>query len=163
MNLVISHRKREMLNAACNAADARGRTGVVEFKIADYFSEEELKNLSHSDNQPQDALFWPGMVVVAKSTGRQLKNALPYEILGFTEKTVVVAPSAGEGKEALELKRAHFFKSMRLQYALTFASIQGTTVKCLVALHDTTHPHFGRRNLFVGSSRAVANDKLVVY
>jgi len=86
-----------------------------------------------------------------------------YQIMGFTDKTVVVAPSAGEGREALELKKAHFFKSMRLQYALTFASIQGTTVKCLVALHDTHHPHFGRRNLFVGSSRAVANDKLIVY
>ena len=98
-----------------------------------------------------------------KSTWRKIKNALPYEILDFTEKTVVVAPSAGEGREALELKKAHFFKSMRLQYALTFASIQGTTVKCLVALHDTNHPHFGRRNLFVGSSRAVANDKLIVY
>ncbi len=131
--------------------------------MSDYFSEDELKNLSHSDNQPQDALFWPGMVVVAKSTGRQIKNALPYEILGFTEKAVVVAPSAGEGREALELKKAHFFKSMRLQYALTFASIQGTTVKTLVALHDTTHPHFDKRSLFVGSSRAVANDKLIVY
>ena len=52
---------------------------------------------------------------------------------------------------------------MRLQYALTFASIQGTTVKTLVALHDTNQPHFDKRNLFVGSSRAVANDKLIVY
>ena len=52
---------------------------------------------------------------------------------------------------------------MRLQYALTYASIQGTTVETLVALHDTNHPAFDRRNLFVGSSRAVANDKLIVY
>ena len=52
---------------------------------------------------------------------------------------------------------------MRLQCELTFASIQGATVETLVALHDTNHPHFDRRNLFVGSSRALANDKLIVY
>ena len=62
--------------------------------------------LSHSDNQPQDAHFWAGMVVVAKSTGQKIRNALPYEILGFTKE--VVAPKACEDKEdrdALELKR----------------------------------------------------------
>jgi hypothetical protein len=103
------------------------------------------------------------MTVVAKCTGRKLRNTVSYEVLGFTEDAVLVAPKAGEGQEAVELKHAHFFRSMRLQYALTFASIQGTTVGTLVALHDTVHPAFDRRNLFVGTSRAVANDKLVVY
>jgi hypothetical protein len=76
---------------------------------------------------------------------------------------VLVALKAGEDREAVELKHAHFFKSVRMQYALTYASIQGTTVETLVALHDTPHPAFDSRNLFVGSSRAVANDRLIIY
>ena len=53
--------------------------------------------------------------------------------------------------------------SMRLRYALTYASIQGITVKGLLALHDTSHLHFDRTKLFVGASRAVASDLLVIY
>ena len=47
------------------------------------YSAEELAQLDRSAGQPQDALFWPGQVVVAKSSSAKLKNALPYEILAL--------------------------------------------------------------------------------
>jgi hypothetical protein len=61
------------------------------------------------------------------------------------------------------LTRRKFFSSMRLRYALTYASVQGVTIKTLLALHDTSHTHFDVRKLFVGTSRATANNLLVVY
>ena len=63
----------------------------------------------------------------------------------------------------MQLKKQQFFTSVRLQYSLTYASIQGITVSSLVALHDTAHKHFDRRHLFVGVSRAIASDQLIVY
>ena len=170
-NLVLSHKLRIELNARCNDADARGREGVVHFAMQDYYTPEELHGLDMHTNTPQDASFWPGLVVISRCTSRKLKNALPYEILAFEGNSVRLrlagqASDADDESEApceVELSRTSFFKSMRLQYALTYASIQGVTIRSLLALHDTSHPHFDARKLFVGASRAVAYDKLIVY
>ena len=63
----------------------------------------------------------------------------------------------------ITLTRRAFYASMRLRYARTYASIQGATIQGLLALHDTSHPHFDMTKLFVACSRATANDLLVVY
>ncbi len=61
------------------------------------------------------------------------------------------------------LSRAVFFKSFRLRYTRTYASIQGVTIEGLLAMHDTDHTYFDRTKLFVGASRAKAHDLLVIY
>ena len=137
--------------------------------MKDYYSEEELEYLDQHVNQPQDALIWPGMVMISRCTNRKLKNALAYVVLGFAKDKVRLGLPESESDRAesegewVELTRKAFFRSMRLGYALTYASIQGVTIKTLLALYDTTHPHFDSRHLFVGTSRAIASDMLVVY
>ena len=178
-NLVLSHRLRIELNSRCNEADAVGRVGAVQLLLADFFSAEERSSVDARTNQPQDAVFWPGLVVTACCTGgasgSKLKNALAYEILAIDGDAVrlrlAVEPSDAdaEGDDASEvatevtLSRRRFFTSMRLRYAMTYASVQGVTIKTLLALHDTSHWHFDRTKLFVGTSRAVASNLLVVY
>jgi hypothetical protein len=46
---------------------------------------------------------------------------------------------------------------LRLSYAQTYASCQGTEFDGSVCLWDTAHRHFSRRHLFVGLSRAKVN------
>ena len=164
VNFVLSHRLREELNAQCNAADALGRDGVVQFRMTDFYAPEELAKLAKGENHPQDALFWPGMVVVARTNSQKLKNALSYEIMAINKQLVTLRLKLDEGAShpEVELKADKFFKAVRLGYALTYASIQGVTIHTLVALHDTSHTHFDRRKLFVGASRAVASDKLII-
>jgi hypothetical protein len=174
-NLVLSHRLRVELNALCNAADAQGREGVKEFKIQEFFDPEEMEKLDMHKNQPQTAFFWPDMVVTACRTICKLKNALPYQIIAFEGESVRVRlatqPSDADDDESdasgdsgdIVLSNSKFFSFMRLRYALTYASIQGVTVQTLLALHDTSHIHFDLTKLFVGSSRAVANNLLVIY
>jgi hypothetical protein len=161
-NLVLSHKKRVDLNARCNAAEAKGKELVVHFRMEDFYSPEELQNLDSHGNQPQDAFFWPGLVVISRISNKKVKNALPYRIVGFEGDKVSLAPGMQEGPE-IQLSRAAFFKNFRLGYALTYASVQGLTVKNLLALHDTEHPHFDSRHLFVGCSRATSSSGLVVY
>jgi hypothetical protein len=110
-------------------------------------------------NNPQDAWFWPAMRVVACSKGRKLRNGLEYTILELGPKVSVQA----DGEEPVSLKRAEFFRCMRLRYAVTYASAQGLTIRSLLALHDTDHQFFEWRKLYVGLSRATGADRVVVY
>jgi hypothetical protein len=165
VNFVLSHRLRESLNAQCNAADAQGKHGIVQLCMTDFYTPEEIAKLEKGQNHAQDAYFWPGMLVVAKTNSKKLKNALPYEIVTIGESNVTLRLKLedDETHEEIELSHGQFFKAVRLGYALTYASIQGVTIRTLIALHDTGHAHFDRRKLFVGVSRATASDKLVVY
>jgi hypothetical protein len=172
-NLVLSHKKRIELNARCNAADAIGRENVESFLMKDYYTEQELENVD--ERGPQDALFWPGLLVISRHTTKKVKNALPYEILAFegdtvrlklvmqTGKRLVPDEEEEEPEAEVQMSRKAFFQTFRLNYALTYASIQGVTIKTLLALHDTSHVHFNPRHLFVGTSRAIASDMLIVY
>jgi hypothetical protein len=163
-NLVLSHRKRVDLNARCNAADAQGREGVVQFRMEDFYDAKEREELDDHRSQPQDACFWPGLVVLSKLSNKKVKNSLLYEILGFEGDKVRLQRLAKKEEEPeVQLAKKAFFKNFRLSYALTYASVQGLTIKNLLALHDTNHPHFDARHLFVGTSRAVASDLLIVY
>ena len=53
-------------------------------------------------------------------------------------------------------------RSLRLSYAITYASCQGLTLPGAVRLDDTDNEHFGTRHLYVGSSRATAHTLLEV-
>jgi hypothetical protein len=207
-NLVLSHRLREKINKQCNEADAPAhaeRFTLAEFGIISEAQTGQSESKG-ATNQPQDALFWPGLRVVAHCQGRKLRNGRSYEIVELKEKTVKIRPctisqstqsaavvaqpcdsspsgaSANEPRakflrslrlaaeevalahsQIIELPRAKFFRSMRLPYAVTFASAQGLTISGLLGLHDTSHSHFGWRNLFVGLSRATGNDRVIVY
>lgn len=154
-NIVISHKLRECVNAQCNAVDMRGRNDAEQFTLMD-FGIEPVAN----SNNPQDAWFWHGLHVVACCRGRKLRNGRDYEILKIGSKVVEVQ---AEGEEPLELRRSEFFRSMRLRYAVTYASAQGLTLEGLVALHDTSHHHFDWRKLYVAMSRARGRDKIIVY
>jgi len=152
-NLVISHRLREVVISQCNLADVKGREG------AQWMTQEEFNiTAAVGTNNPQDAFFWPGQCVVACSRGRKLKNGREYEILELGETVTLKS-----GEEQVSLKRSDFFKSMRLRYAITYASAQGLTLQGLLALHDTSNEHFNWKMLYVGLSRATAKDQVVVF
>ena len=53
-------------------------------------------------------------------------------------------------------------QSLRLAYALTYASCQGLTLKGVVRLESTDSVFYTRKHLHVGSSRATSFDLLEV-
>jgi hypothetical protein len=154
VNLVISHKSRVELNRVCNEADVAAHPDAELFSVEEFGLEPQP-----GANNPQDAWFWPGQRVVACSKGRKLRNGLEYTIRELGEKVTVQA----DEEEPLSLKRAEFFRCLRLRYAVTYASAQGLTIHSLLALHDTDHPFFDWRKLYVGLSRATGADHVVVY
>ena len=154
INLVISHRLRVEINAQCNLAMAALQSEKEHFTLEQYSITADPKQ-----NSPQDMYAWPGLVMVAANTGRHYKNGMEYTIKAFLDGKVVLSGDSGE----FQLTNVEFFKSLRLKYAITYASAQGITIDGLLALHNTDHCYFNWKMLYVGSSRSTASNKLVVY
>ena len=81
-----------------------------------------------------------------------LWNSQLLEVEAFDNATVSVrCVESGTGHS---LSHQWVAERTRLGYCFTIASAQGRTLEGSVAIHDLTHPKFGRRHLFTCLSRA---------
>jgi hypothetical protein len=97
-------------------------------------------------------LIWPGIQLFGcTSAAKAVRNGCLYtvESVDTEAKTLVL-----EGAGSLTFDQARTW--LRLSYAQTYASCQGTEFTESLCLWDTAHRHFSRRHLFVGLSRARA-------
>ena len=107
---------------------------------------------TRAGNQPQAMKIWPGLQLIGAG-GRCLKGMF-YTVVACDEAKV-------ELNTGLVLTHQQAFESLRLSYALTYASCQGLTLPGVVRL-DTQSPHFTLKHLYVGVSRATAADLVEV-
>ena len=77
-----------------------------------------------------------------------VKKGLFYEVAEVTATLLIL-----EG--GIKLTHEQASKSLRLAYAITYASCQGLTLRGVVRL-ETQSPNFTLRHLYVGISRATA-------
>ena len=125
--LCISHRKRHQLNKEANERERLAHEAV--------FVKGE-----------QGMWVWPGLVLFGSSGGRKTRNGVAYEVESVGEDSLVAG--------GIKLPFANLATTMRLPWAQTYASCQGTEFTGILAIHDTDNPHFSRRHLFVALSRA---------
>ena len=78
--------------------------------------------------------------------GRKTRNGVSYVVESIGEDSVVAG--------GIKLSFAHLASTMRLPWAQTFASCQGTEFEGTLAIHDSENKHFTMRHLFVVLSRA---------
>jgi hypothetical protein len=97
-------------------------------------------------NCPQDMYVWPGLQLIG--AGHRCLKGMFFEVASVDEVFV-------ELTNGLKLTHEQALKSLRLSYALTYASCQGLTLKGVVRL-DTQSPNFTLKHLYVGISRATA-------
>ena len=91
----------------------------MEMKRSMFEQEAEEKE---SANLAQDAIFWPGKVVLGYTRkGSRIKNGIQYEIKALGP-IVKLAPLAGGDEFSASLPK--FFRSARLSYALMQACVQ---------------------------------------
>ena len=97
-------------------------------------------------------LLWPGIQLFGCTSTAVVRNGCLYtvESVDAQAQTLVLE---GVGKMTFEQAKVH----LRLSYAQTYASCQGTEFADSLCLWDTAHKHFSRRHLFVGLSRARQN------
>jgi len=92
---------------------------------------------------------WPGIELLGccAAEKRGIRNGVLYTIESWGDERINLA-----GGLSLTHEQAKAW--LRLSFAQTYASCQGTEFAGSLRLHDTDSAHFSRRHLFVGLSRA---------
>ncbi len=137
-NLVISHQKRIKLNREPNQQLAT--LGSIRLEVTG--------KASHG-NSAQTMLLWPGIVLIGclAVSKHSIQNGVLYTVESVTREAVVLTGG-------VSLTPAQAKSSLRLSFAQTYASCQGSEFDGPLRLHDTGHKFFSLKHLFVGLSRA---------
>ncbi len=96
----------------------------------------------------QSMWLYPGIELLGASSGRGIRNNVMYIVEAVTADSVTVGGTT--------LTHAQTLAFLRLSFARTYASIQGTEFNGSLRLHDTENAHFTHRHLIVAISRACA-------
>ncbi len=136
--LTISHKNRMKINRLRNMQDAKDWEGVF----------LKAPQETRGGNQPQDMILWKGLQLIG--AGHRCLKGLFYEVEEVTEELVRLTTG-------LQLTHEQAVQSLRLCYALTYASCQGLTLPGVVRL-DAKSEHLTLKHLYVGLSRATAAD-----
>ena len=141
-NLCISHRKRIRLNAEINKL---------------FLPETGWKHLKAKPARgqlcaAQSMFIWPGIELLGCSrSGRKIRNNVVYTVESLEDDHALLRAETGD---QFTLSYEAVADLLRLSFARTYASIQGTEFESgRVRLHDTANKHFSKRHLFVAISR----------
>jgi hypothetical protein len=140
-NLVISHRRRCAINAERNRAEAPPGAVLL-----------EVSGRRAQGNGAQSMLLWPGIQLFGCATTASIRNGVLY-VVEAVDAQAKMLTIEGVGTMSFEQAAVH----LRLSYAQTYASCQGTEFSGSLCLWDCAHKHFTRRHLFVALSRAKQN------
>jgi hypothetical protein len=139
--LTMSHRRRVQINRKMNMFLKPGDATFIRAPIA-----------TRAGNNPQSMWLWKGQQLIG--AGGKAFKGLWYYVEKLTENTVELVGG-------LKLSHQDAVKSLRLPYALTYASCQALTLKGVVRL-ETVSTNMTLRHLYVGISRATAAELVEV-
>jgi hypothetical protein len=144
--LVMSHKRRIEINAYCNQLDRieRGSDDAVEIPVT---TKHQIDN-----NRPQVMFLWPGLRLLG--AGHKVQKGIFVTVKACDTEKVVL-------DNDLTLTHSQVCQSLRLSYAITYASCQGLTLKGRVRL-ETQSGHLTSRHLYVGISRGTRCDLVEV-
>ena len=143
VSLVISHAKRLQINDRENRRLAPPGALVLRYEARG----------AVPTNAPQTMRVWPGLRLIGAG--------------GKVQKGTFVTVEAVEG-DVVRLESGQSFagqellKHTRLCSAITYASVQGLTLRGRVWLYDVESPHFTLKHLYMGCSRATSSELLSV-
>ena len=140
--LVISHAKRLQIN------ERENRRRAPEDALLVQYAGPETAGTS----APQTMRVWPGLRLVG--AGGKVQKGVFVTVSEVGER---VSLESGQSFEPREL-----LKHTRLCSAITYASVQGLTLRGRVWLCDVESPHFTMKHLYMGCSRATSSELLSV-
>ena len=103
-------------------------------------------------NVPQSMWVWPGLQLIG--AGSRALKGLFYEVAEVTADTLKLT-------SGLSLTHEQALRSLRLTYALVYASVQGLTLRGVLRL-ETSSPNYTMKHLYVGISRGTAAELVEV-
>ena len=153
-NLVISHRHRILLNRQLNKA-------FLPDNVTSTFIRAKPKKGQMC--AAQSMFIWVGIELLGctQASRKGIRNNVLYRVTALGEDSATVISTQSEG-EPIELTLSQVAEILRLSFAQTYASVQGTEFSDTLRCHDVTNPHFTLRHLFVAMSRAKECSKLAI-
>ena len=148
-NLVISHRKRMRINRDINQRLRPEGAVLIRTKA------EKGQTCS-----AQNMFVWEGIELIGctQSVKKGIRNNVMYKVARIDD--AVHVSRRGDVSELISLSIPQVAALLRLSYAQTYASCQGTEFDDSLRLHDTSNSHFTKRHLFVALSRAKKKDEI---
>ena len=140
--LVISHAKRLQINERENR-----RRAPEDALLVQYAGPETA-----GTNAPQTMRVWPGLRLVG--AGGKVQKGVFVTVSEVGDRVTLESGQSFEPRELL--------KHTRLCSAITYASVQGLTLRGRVWLCDVDSPHFTMKHLYMGCSRATSSELLSV-
>ena len=140
--LVISHAKRLQINERENR-----RRAPEDALLVQYAGPETA-----GTNAPQTMRVWPGLRLVG--AGGKVQKGVFVTVSEVGERVTLESGQSFEPRELL--------KHTRLCSAITYASVQGLTLRGRVWLCDVESPHVTMKHLYMGCSRATSSELLSV-
>jgi len=141
-NLCISHHKPTKLNRAINRAVAPDEGAVF----------LEVRGRAARGNAAQSMILWPGLQVFGcvSAERKGIRNGCLYTIQSIDATRETLRLCHVDADVTFEQAKAW----LRLSFAQTYASCQGTEFDGSLRLHDCSSRFFSMKHLFVGLSRA---------
>jgi hypothetical protein len=148
-NLVISHKKRIRINKEINQLLRPEGSVLIRTKA------EKGQTCS-----AQNMFIWEGIELIGctQSERKGIRNNVLYVVTKIDDE-VHVSKCNGPSTP-ISLSFVQVAALLRLSYAQTYASCQGTEFSDSLRLHDTLNRHFTMKCLFVALSRAKKKDKI---
>ena len=111
----------------------------------------------------QNMFLWDGIELIGcvQAVRKFVRNNVRYVVSALGEDLVTLTIAEGEG-ESFQLTYPQVAEFLRLSFAQTYASCQGSEFTDTLRLHDVTNKHFTKKHLFVAMSRARERVKLSI-
>ena len=140
--LVISHRRRIQINKELN--EKNKPEGAIKIEVN---GKHQIDN-----NAPQTMYIWPGLRLIG--AGHKVPKGIFVQVKACDGERVTL-------DNDLVLTHAQVCQSLRLSYAITYASCQGLTLQGRVRL-ETQSGFLTTRHLYVGVSRGTSSELVEV-
>ena len=143
--LTMSHKRRAYINTKRNKEEALEFFGFGSTSPP-FITIKGPHDWTRSGNKPQTMMIWPGLRLLG--AGHKCLKGLFYEVKAVDDAFIEL--TCGQ-----KLNHEDALYSLRLCYAITYASCQGLTLPGVVRL-ETSSTNFTMRHLYVGISRATS-------
>ncbi len=110
----------------------------------------------------QNLFIWEGIELLGctHAERRGIRNNVMYKVIKIDEDVHLIRKD--DESRILTLTFIQVGALLRLSYAQTYASCQGTEFEDTLRLHDTSNIHFTKRHLFVGLSRSKMKELIYI-
>ena len=157
-NLCLSHRRRRLINAECQALAARRYRESFPDGLVVHLEPPNTERVDANAAQPSDIV--QVTTLIGRNTDAQIVNGVLLIVTKITAKKVWLKDE--ETQKTCQLTHAGVMRHTRLRHNITIQASQGKTLEGVVRVWDVHSRYFDTTHLYVDCSRCRGAEYLQV-